>query len=138
MLPGNTQVFCDVCSRGVTLNWEHIYRCRLCGKHVCIECFRPELKLCAECDSDVRKSSEYDALKAATMGALSPEERKLNLRKRRLQAQKWMVAGPLVICAGTAVLWLIYPKTVFWVTIAIVHSLMSIFAGVVRYPWKEA
>jgi hypothetical protein len=72
------------------------------------------------------------------MGALSPEERKLNLRKRRLQALKWMVAGPLVICAGTAVLWLIYPKTVFWVTIAIVHSLMSIFAGVVRYPWKEA
>jgi hypothetical protein len=137
MLNSDPQVFCDVCSRGVTLNWEHIYRCRACSRHTCKECFRPELKLCSECETELLKTREYDTLKAAAGSARSPEEKSRELRKRRLNALKWLVAGPLVIFAATGILWLIYPKTVFWLTIAIVHSLMSIFAGVVRYPWKN-
>jgi len=133
MVTGGPQVFCDVCSRGVTLNWEHIYRCRGCGRVVCKDCFRPELKLCSECEHDLQKAR-------GTSRALDrkPGDLKKELRRRRLNALKWIVVGPLVILTVTGGLWLIYPKTVFWLTIATVHSLMSIFAGLARYPWRQS
>ncbi len=135
-MAGDNSVFCDVCSRGVMLNWEHIYRCRLCSKHVCRDCFDAELKLCIDCRSLLERNRELEALQTARAPQGTPESRKADLRARRLSALKWVVLGPLLIFAATGLLWLIYPKTVFWFTIALVHSLMSIFAGLVRYPWK--
>jgi len=43
------QVFCSICSRGVLVRNESMYKCKQCGLEVCRSCFDKEHRLCVEC-----------------------------------------------------------------------------------------
>lgn len=43
------QVFCPICSRGVLVRNESMYRCPRCDRQVCRPCFDKEHRLCVEC-----------------------------------------------------------------------------------------
>lgn len=48
------QVFCDICSRGVLIHKESIYKCKKCGKQVCVDCFDRGFIICKECAKPIR------------------------------------------------------------------------------------
>ena len=43
------QVFCPICSRGVLVRNESMYRCPRCDRQVCRPCFDKEHRLCVDC-----------------------------------------------------------------------------------------
>lgn len=43
------QVFCSICSRGVIVRNESMFKCKWCGREVCRTCFDREGRACVEC-----------------------------------------------------------------------------------------
>lgn len=43
------QVFCQICSRGVIVRNESMFKCKACGREVCRTCFDREERQCVEC-----------------------------------------------------------------------------------------
>jgi len=59
------QVFCPICSKGILVRNESMYKCKKCGKEVCLVCFDRPARLCVECVSEAKKESTYSELKPA-------------------------------------------------------------------------
>lgn len=47
------QVFCDICAKGVIVHKQSMYKCKKCGKQVCVVCFDRGLKQCLECANPI-------------------------------------------------------------------------------------
>ncbi|MDM7993542.1 MAG: hypothetical protein QUS11_09525 [Candidatus Fermentibacter sp.] len=142
------QLFCEVCSRGVILGRESVYKCAVCGKIVCRDCFHTPQKQCDECfaafleeqrrvrlveDVESHRLEEEERLRERA------ENRRLVIGRQRRSALVWMVAVPLVF---TLFCWLVLGLLLrtphgFWVTLAVVHDFIFVMAGCARYPWRE-
>jgi hypothetical protein len=93
------QVFCPICSRGVIVRNESMFRCKQCGRDVCRSCFDREERFCIECvggrkPQDLRRSGEGHppAVSRAKGTETAPEGSR---RDARL-----VVAGLVVFAAG--------------------------------------
>ncbi len=142
------QQFCEVCSRGVILSRESLFKCIQCGKVVCRNCFHAQQKQCDDCYAvfleEQRKLRIVEDLETHRL----EEEQKLREiakhRRRRLMQQRksalvWMVLVPVVF---TLFCWLVLGRLLrtpygFWVTIAVVHDIIFVMSGLARYPWRE-
>ena len=49
------QIFCHICSRGVIVRNESMFKCKKCGKEVCQVCFDRQARLCVECVAEAKK-----------------------------------------------------------------------------------
>lgn len=147
-MTGLEQVFCEVCSRGVLISREPVYKCRQCGKVVCRDCFHSPLRQCEDCyvasleeqrrirvvedEEDQRLLQEQKQTRIAL-------RKQQTLRQQRVSAIRWLVIAP-VIC--TLFCWLVLGVLLrtphgFWLTLAIVHDFIFIMTGFARYPWRE-
>ncbi|MDP2807084.1 MAG: hypothetical protein Q8O74_02970 [bacterium] len=53
------QIFCPICSKGILVRNESMYKCKKCGKEVCQICFDRQVRLCVECASEAKKENTY-------------------------------------------------------------------------------
>lgn len=56
------QVFCDICSRGVLVWRESMYKCPDCGKQVCSSCFDSAHRQCMDCSRPKREAEELERI----------------------------------------------------------------------------
>jgi hypothetical protein len=94
------QVFCDICSRGVLIWKESMYKCQRCGKQVCHTCFDTSLKQCLECARPVREAEELNRV-IATQATV--EEHRVLERRLKLQRMWTSILSIIAILAGAAV-----------------------------------
>lgn len=142
------QQFCEVCSRGVILGRESVYKCAGCGKIVCRDCFHPQQRQCDECFATSLEEQRRVRLVEDVESHRLEEEQRLRdlaehmrqgLVRQRRSALVWMVAVPVVF---TLFCWLVLGLLLrtphgFWVTLAVVHDFIFVMAGCARYPWRE-
>lgn len=57
------QIFCPICSKGVIVRNESMYKCKKCGKEVCQICFDRQVRLCVECAGEAKKEDTYSELR---------------------------------------------------------------------------
>jgi hypothetical protein len=99
------QVFCDVCSRGVLVWKESMYRCPACGKQVCVDCFDRNLRKCHACAGPEREQLRLQRENAAL---LDEERRIAAMHARKLQATWGGILGAIAVVLGSAlVTWLL-------------------------------
>lgn len=103
--PRPIQVFCDICARGVLVWKESMYRCPVCGRQVCVECFDRSLRKCAVCGAPEREQLRLQRENAAR---LDEERRLAALQARRIQALWGGIIGGILFIAGSGlVTWLL-------------------------------
>lgn len=99
------QVFCDICSRGVLVWKESMYRCPACSRQVCAECFDRNLRKCAVCGAPEREQLRLQRENAAI---LDEERRIAAMHTRNIQATWGGILGAIVFVAASAlVTWLL-------------------------------
>lgn len=142
------QHFCDICSRGVILRREPVFKCRGCGRIVCRDCFNSPMRLCEECFASAieeerrqRLLAEEEEIARRTEEDRAREdaERKSEVARKRVESLRWIFLVPLLF---TAACWLVFHvllslPPVFWLTVALVHDVIFVITGLVGYPWKE-
>lgn len=109
------QVFCQICSRGVIVRNESMFKCKACGREVCRACFSREERLCIECAGDSRPQ---DLRRAAPPGRRDEgRPREFPEEPRRTRRDVWLViAGMLLFTAGIGTSLL--PMVPFWAGLA--------------------
>lgn len=99
------QVFCDICSRGVLVWKESMYRCPGCGKQVCADCFDRKHRKCHACCAPEREQLRLQRENAAL---LDEERRIAAMRTRNLQATWGGIIGAVAfVIASALVTWLL-------------------------------
>ena len=90
-----SQIFCPICSRGVLVENESMYKCKLCNRVVCRPCFDKEHRLCVECN------------KASHQGIWVPEDlSQQTIMKPEVDGKSyrkmgvWFVISGLVVFSG--------------------------------------
>ncbi len=78
------QVFCDICSRGVLVWRESMYKCPTCGKQVCFGCFDTSHRQCVDCSRPVREAEEMNRLLARQAAEEQEREAERIRRANRL------------------------------------------------------
>jgi hypothetical protein len=76
------QIFCPICSKGILVRNESMYKCKKCGKEVCQICFDRQARLCVECASEAKKEDTYSELRPGVRppsGQLTKQNRKLGM-----------------------------------------------------------
>ena len=86
------QVFCDICSRGVLVFKEPMYKCKNCGKQVCETCFSKDYKVCAECAKPIIteqliEKRKWEEANKRIQEQQEKERRRVEEEKRRVQAE---------------------------------------------------
>jgi hypothetical protein len=95
------QVFCDICSRGVLVWRESMYKCPKCGKQVCHTCFHPPHKMCVECSRPQREADEMSRLVARQ----AAEEQEREAAKLRASNRLWMgILTAVAIVAAASIM----------------------------------
>jgi hypothetical protein len=80
------QVFCDICSRGVLVWRESMYKCPDCGKQVCHACFHSPHRQCVECSRPQREAEEMSRIVARQ----AADEQEREAAKLRASNRLWM------------------------------------------------
>jgi hypothetical protein len=89
------QIFCHICSRGVIVRNESMFKCKKCGKEVCQVCFDRQVRLCVECANEAKKEDTYSELRPGVREPLVQpvkQNRKLGL---------FLLIGGLVVIPAT-------------------------------------
>ena len=58
------QIFCPICSKGILVRNESMYKCKKCSKEVCLVCFDRPARLCVECSTETKSESEHSRRKS--------------------------------------------------------------------------
>jgi hypothetical protein len=96
------QIFCPICSKGVLVRNESMYKCKKCGKEVCQICFDRQVRLCVECANEAKKENTYSELRPGVRelpGQPVKQNRKLGL----FLLIAGLVAIPAAFIAGVLV-----------------------------------
>jgi hypothetical protein len=80
------QVFCDICSRGVLVWRESMYKCPDCGKQVCSGCFDGPHRQCMDCSRPKREAEEMSRLVARQ----AAEEQEREAARIRASNRLWI------------------------------------------------
>jgi hypothetical protein len=86
------QIFCPICSKGVIVRNESMYKCKKCGKEVCQICFDRQVRLCVECAGEAKKENAYLELRP---GVVEP------IKKPKKQNHK---IGLLLLITGLVII----------------------------------
>jgi uncharacterized membrane protein YvbJ len=76
------QIFCPICSKGILVRNESMYKCKKCGKEVCSMCFDRQARLCVECVAEAKKEGvnpEYRPIIDAPKAKVVKHSRKTGL-----------------------------------------------------------
>lgn len=109
------QIFCPICSRGVIVRNESMYKCKKCGKEVCQICFDRQVRLCVECANEAKKEDTYLELRP---GATSSTDKPGKQNKKN---------GMVLLVAG-----LIIIPVAFLVGVMVRFPYMSVIVGVLE------
>ncbi len=93
------QVFCSICSRGVLVRNESMYKCKKCGREICRGCFDKEHRLCLECVKEAmpETGSRMEIFKAAQPSGIDDP-------KARRKQHVWMIIVGIVMFGGVLLL----------------------------------
>jgi hypothetical protein len=97
------QIFCHICSRGVIVRNESMFKCKKCGKEVCQVCFDRQARLCVECVAEAKKDGVITEFKPI---ADAPPAKGGGKHSRKL-ALSLIVSG-FVVIIGTFLLGALY------------------------------
>lgn len=89
------QIFCSICSRGVLVRNESMYKCKKCGREVCRGCFDKEHRLCLECVEETIPEAANKMEKFKAFQSHSPEE-----PQERKKQHIWLIVLGFVIFGG--------------------------------------
>ena len=93
------QVFCSICSRGVLVRNESMYKCKQCGQEVCRSCFDREQRLCVECVKQKMPEAANKVERIKTMHQVS-DDKPSNYYKKAI----WLMVVGLVLFTGVLLL----------------------------------
>lgn len=86
------QIFCPICSKGVLVRNESMYKCKKCGKEVCQICFDRQVRLCVECANEAKKEDTYLELRPGVVSSTGKSG-----KQNRKTGLVLLVAGLVVI-----------------------------------------
>ena len=96
------QIFCPICSKGILVRNESMYKCKKCGKEVCQICFDRQVRLCVECANEAKKEDTYSDLRPG-VGVPSGKPRKQNKKTGLFLLITGLVVIPATFLVGVLV-----------------------------------
>ena len=93
------QVFCSICSRGVLVRNESMYKCKKCGREICRGCFDKEHRLCLECVKETMPEVG-DRME----NFIAVQNSNIEDPKNRIKQHIWMIVIGIVMFGGVLLL----------------------------------